>query len=148
MKKILTAITLLIISAGAYAQILTPVQWSYAAKKVSKTEAVILLKATIDEGWHIYSTKPVDGPVKTTFTFKPSKDFTLVGKTAEPKPITKYEKVFKTNVSYFENTVVFQQRIKIKPGKPVAVKGTLEYMTCDDHQCLPPETVNFSVTIK
>jgi len=37
------------------AQILTPVKWSYAAKETGKNEAVVFLKATIDDGWRIYS---------------------------------------------------------------------------------------------
>jgi hypothetical protein len=35
------------------AQILTPVHWSYGAKKISSTEAVVFIKATIDNGWHV-----------------------------------------------------------------------------------------------
>jgi hypothetical protein len=47
-------------------QVLSPVKWSYAAKKISQNEADIYLKATIDDGWHIYSTAQKDGgPIKT-----------------------------------------------------------------------------------
>lgn len=148
MKKIILIIALAATTTLTHAQILTPVHWSYASKKTSPTEAVVLLKATIDNGWHIYSqTVKEGGPVKTTFTFSKSKLYTLIGATAEPKPITKFEKSFGMNVSYFENTVVFQQKVKLKPGQ-TTVKGQLEYMTCNDQKCLPPETVNFAVDIK
>ena len=50
-------------------------------------------------------------------------------------------------VSYFERSVIFQQKVKLK-GKTAIVKGKLEYMVCDDHQCLPPEEIGFSVTVK
>ena len=51
------------------------------------------------------------------------------------------------NVSYFENSVVFQQKIKLKKAA-TTVKGKLEYMTCNDQKCLPPEDLDFSVDVK
>ena len=137
MKKLLLLVTAFAISLGAHAQIEAPVKWSYAAKKISGTEMVVFLKATIQKGWHIYSMHVKDGgPIKTSFTFSPSKEYSLTGKTIEPKPVTKYEKSFTMNVSYFENSVIFQQKIKIKSAKASVVKGKLEYMTCNDVKCL------------
>ncbi len=148
MKKVLLLMIVFMISASAYAQIEAPVKWSYAAKKLNNNEAVILLRATIQDGWHIYSQNVKDGgPIKTSFTFAPSKDYTLVGKPSEPKPVTKYEEAFKMNVSYFEKTVTFQQKIKLKSNKVTAIKGQLEFMTCNDKKCLPPDDVDFTVPL-
>ncbi len=148
MKKTFTIILIMAAFLQSRAQIITPVHWSYAAKKISKDEAVVFIKAKIDQGWHLYSQTIKDGgPAKTIFTFPPSTLYSIVGKTTEPKPITKYEKVFNMNVSYFEHEVIFQQKIKLKTGNTI-VKGTLEYMTCNDHECLPPDVVEFSVPIK
>ena len=149
MKKLIFAAAALLLSIGAKAQIESPVKWSYAAKRISSTEAVVFLRATIQDGWHIYSQTVKDGgPIKTSFTFTPSKEYSLVGETSEPTPITKYESVFSMNVSYFEKTVTFQQKIKLKSAKATTVKGQLEYMTCNDHQCLPPDDVEFSIPVK
>jgi len=148
MKKLLSALFVLFLYTGAHAQILTPVKWSYAAKRINATEAVVFIKATIDNGWHIYSQNVKDGgPVKTEFKFTPSKTYTMVGKTSEPTPVTKFETAFKMNVSYFEKEVVFQQKVKLTSPNATVVKGQLEYMTCNDKQCLPPEDVDFTVTI-
>jgi thiol:disulfide interchange protein DsbD len=148
MKKLLLLITVLMVSAGAFAQIETPVKWAYGAKRISATEAVVFLKATIDDGWHIYSLNVKDGgPIKTSFTFPASKDYVLVGKLSEPAPISKYEPSFKMEVTYFEKTVTFQQKIKLKTAGATVVKGSLEYMTCNDHKCLPPDDVDFSIPI-
>lgn len=148
MKKLLSALLVVFLYTGVQAQILTPVKWSYAAKRISATEAVVFIKATIDNGWHIYSQTVKDGgPIKTDFKFTPSKAYTLVGKTIEPTPVTKFENAFKMNVSYFEKEVIFQQKVKLSSPNAVVVKGQLEYMTCNDHQCLPPEDVDFTVTI-
>ena len=151
MKKIKTGILFLVIllSGNAVkAQILTPVHWSYGAKRISKTEAVLFMKATIDDGWHIYSQTVKDGgPIKTAFTFSPAKQYSLIGTPAEPKPVTQFEKVFGMDVSYFEKSVVFQQKIKLNATQ-VTVKGQLEYMTCNDKQCLPPEDLDFEVVAR
>ncbi|WP_276090090.1 protein-disulfide reductase DsbD domain-containing protein [Pedobacter sp. JY14-1] len=148
MKKLMLLAAGVLISFAASSQILKPVKWAYASKKTGKNEATVFIKATIDNGWHIYSQNMAEGgPVKTTFTFAPSKSFTLNGTTAEPKPVTKFEKTFDMNVSYFEKSVLFQQKIKYTGANPV-VKGTVEFMVCDDQQCLPPETVEFSIPVK
>jgi len=139
---------LLFFSLKSQAQILQPVKWSYAAKKTSPTEAVVFIKATIDRGWHVYSQFVKEGgPVKTTVTFNPSKAYTLIGATIEPKPISRMEKAFNMEVGYFENSVIFQQKIKLKTGQ-TTVSGKLEYMTCNDQQCLPPEDIDFSIPVK
>jgi len=148
MKRALLLMTVFMISMGAYAQIEAPVKWSYAAKRLNSKEAVILLRATIQDGWHIYSQNVKDGgPIKTSFTFTPSKEYAVVGKPAEPTPITHYEDAFKMNVSYFEKTVTFQQKIKLKSDKVTAIKGQLEYMTCNNKKCLPPEDVDFTIPL-
>ncbi len=140
---------MLISAAGAFAQMESPVTWSYVAKKNSAgNEATIYLKATIDDKWHLYSQnlKP-GGPNKTVFTFAPSKDYTLVGKPAEPKPITYYDKNFKMEVAYFADQVIFTQKVKLNK-KETVVKGKVEFMVCDDKQCLPPDEVSFSIPVK
>jgi DsbC/DsbD-like thiol-disulfide interchange protein len=148
MKKIFLLIAAIVITAAVHAQIETPVRWSYAAKKTSATEAVVYFKATIQKGWHIYSQNVKDGgPIKTSFTFAPSKDYSPVGKTIEPKPVSKYEDVFKMNVSYFEKEVVFTQKIKLKSAKASAVTGKLEFGTCNDVKCLPPDELAFSIPL-
>ena len=149
MKKILLAGMVLLGATQAKAQILQPVHWSYAAKKLSPTEAVVLLKATIDPGWHVYSQHVKDGgPVKTTIKFDPSRAYTLVGTPQEAKPVTRMEKTFNMEVSYFEKEVTFQQKVKLTGKSPQVVKGTIEYMVCNDKQCLPPDEIPFSVSTK
>ncbi|WP_345948936.1 protein-disulfide reductase DsbD domain-containing protein [Mucilaginibacter sp. PAMB04274] len=149
MNKLIITLMFTLSSTLLCAQILTPVKWAYAARKISNTEAIIMIKATIDVGWHIYSQNVADGgPVKTTFTFSGNPNYRLLGKTLEPKPITKYEKAFSMNLSYFERSVVFQQKVKLSRTGPITVKGSLEYMTCNDQKCLPPDNVEFTVLIK
>lgn len=148
MKKNLILVVLLCISAASYGQILNPVKWSYASKKINDKEAVIFLKATIDHGWNIYAQKvPENGPVPTTFSFNLSESYQLNGNTNAPHPVVKHDPTFDMEIGYYSETVVFQQRVKLLENS-TAVKGTLSYMACDDTQCLPPEEVAFNIPIK
>lgn len=139
---------LCLMKISAHSQILKPVTWSYAAKKTSPSTATVFIRATVEEGWHLYSQFIKEGgPVKTTFSFPSSNAYSLIGVTAEPKAVAKYEPSFKMEVSYFERSVIFQQKIRLK-GKTASVQGSVEFMVCNDKQCLPPEQVNFSIPIK
>ena len=130
------------------AQLESRVGWSYRAQRISKTEAMVSIKATIDPGWHIYSQYgKINASSNTRFVFTPSKSYALMGKTTEPTPIAKYEKVFGGNVNYFQGSVIFKQKISLKAGATV-IKGKLEYTACDEKSCLPSEEVAFSIPVK
>jgi len=140
--------TLIIFINRVSAQIDKPVRWSYLAKKTNKKEAIIYLKAKIENGWHIYAQNIQSGEsLKTKFSFSPSKNFTRSGKTEEPKPIVKYEKVLKMNLSYFEREVVFQQKIKLNKDA-FTIKGKVEFTACTTTKCLPAEEIDFSIPVK
>jgi hypothetical protein len=147
MKKIFFIALLLIIKTSIQAQILHPVKWSYAAKRTGKQEAVIFFKATIDPGWHIYSQTIKDGgPVRTSFVLNSSPYFEKLGHTTEPKPISGYDKTFAMKISIFETSVTFRQKVRVHKTGTI-VNGNINYMVCNDKQCLPPDDVPFSVTI-
>ena len=148
MKKIILIVAVFLICATSFAQILKPVKWSYASKRINDNEAIVFIKATIEKGWHLYSqTVPDGGPEPTNFSFSASNDYKLKSKTSEPEPITRFEKYFEMKVSYFENSVVFQQQITQVVGSPT-VKGKVVYMVCNDMQCLAPDKVEFSLPVK
>src|SRR5690606_4331124 len=139
MKNLSLIVVMVLMGASsAFSQILEPVKWEFGSKKINDKEAVVFMRAVIDKGWHIYSMNVEDGgPIKTSFAFASSSDFSLIGKTAEPKPKVKYEDVFGMDVAYFNNEVVFQQRVKLNKGQ-TTVRGVVEFMACDAEQCLPP----------
>ena len=150
MRKLIFIFSLLLIgfTSKSNAQLEKPVSWSYSARKLDKLNAIVYFKASIDEGWHIYAQNGKSGgPTPTKFSFNTNKDYVLLGKAMEPKPMIKFEKVYGFNVSYFEKEVVFQQKIKLN-SKQTVIKGKVEFMVCNNHQCLPPDEVNFSVPVK
>ena len=101
----------------------------------------------MNTNWHIYSLAIKSIPAKTSFSFNPSKDFSLIGNMVEPKPITKYDKNLKANLTYFEKEVVFTQKIKLNKSTTV-VKGSLDFTACNDKSCLPAETIPFAIAVK
>lgn len=146
---ILTGILIILLQSLSFAQVLTPVKWSFSTKQLSPSEVQLVFKATIDKTWHLYSQdiKP-DGPVPTSFNIEKSKDFELVGKVKEPKAIEEYDPNFDMVLKYFADQAVFTQKIKVLSPKDFVIKGYLEFMCCDDKQCLPPNEVEFEFKIK
>ncbi|CAN5187370.1 cytochrome c biogenesis protein CcdA [soil metagenome] len=117
------------------------VKWTYSTNKISDCEYELLFKATIDKGFHLYSQiadPSGDGPLPTVFTFDASKDYELIGKTSEPKPIEKAEPVFGPDiiVKYFETTATFKQKIRVKNKMSFKVTGIIDGMACNDGSCV------------
>jgi thiol:disulfide interchange protein len=132
----------------AQAQVFSPVKWNFSSKKISDIEAEITLKATIDKGWHVYSQNIAnDGPVPTSFNFEKNANYSLVGKVTEGKAIEEQDVNFGMLLKFFEHEAIFKQKVKLLSNKAFSIKGTLEYMCCDNTKCLPPETVDFEVKI-
>lgn len=142
----LTVCILLFFSANA--QLLKPVKWDYSAKRNNANEAVLTLTAYIEKGWHLYSQHiPENGPVPTSFKFNKSADYELAGTVNEGKPEEVYDPNFQMNLKYFSDKAVFTQKIKFKKNTETKVSGTLEFMVCDNKQCLPPEDIEFTINV-
>ena len=130
-------------------QVLTPVKWSFKVQQNKPDEATLLLVATIDYNWHLYSQDiPPKGPIPTTFSFTPGPEYKLIGKVTEPKAIEENDPNFNMVLKFFSESVTFRQKIKVLSAKDFVIKGKLEFMCCDDKQCIPPEEVEFSFNIK
>jgi thiol:disulfide interchange protein DsbD len=153
MKKIPACLlALLFIPILSFSQILTPVKWSFRVEQTKPDEAILHMVAKIDHGWHIYSRNnplPPDGPVGTTFVFNKSKDYSIEGPVTEPKPIVETDSQFDNQtLRYFDIKADFKQKIKVLSKKDFKVTGTLEFMCCDNGQCIPPDNVDYSFDIK
>ncbi len=130
------------------AQILNPVKWDYSTNKISDCEVELTFKATLDEGWHVYGQKAYDdGPIPTSIHFVKSSNYELVGKTIESKLIKKFEPVFGTELEFFDKEAIFKQKVRIKSDKSFEIKDTLEFMTCNNVQCLAPTTLFHSFKV-
>jgi hypothetical protein len=150
MKKIALLVLLLATGFVCNAQIQNPVKWNYKLKKVNTTTYEVQITATIDKGWHIYSqTTPDGGPVPTTLKFAKNPLVKLVGVAKEVGKLEqRYEELFGVDVKQFSNSVSFVQTVKVKAAVKTSVIGTVEFMVCNDAQCLPPTTNKYSLSIQ
>jgi hypothetical protein len=145
MKKLFLGLFLLIAGVAANAQILNPVKLSYTAKKTGANQYEIRIKALIEPKWHLYSTANPDGGADATVVKFTNADG--VNKLKEDgKMQTVFEKAFGVNQKFFENNVDFVQVVKVRPGEK-KVRGTIEYMVCNDKKCLPPKEVEFEIKL-
>ena len=120
------------------------VDFSHYVKQTADDEITIFFSGKMSDGWHIYSQNEKNGPTPTTLTISSIKGAKPVGTlTADRKPIKKFEEVFDAEVMYFEKSVLFSQKLKLTDSK-YAVEGYLEYGACNDQNCLPPTSVDFS----
>lgn len=148
MRKLLgLLVALLITPLLMNAQILKPVHWSYSKQKLGNNQYIIHMKATIDPGWHVYAQDAGEGPIPTSFTFKKNDKLTFKGKVRGVGKLHKsFDKNFNSVLKYYENSVDFVQYVEAKPGAK-AVEGTLEYMVCNNEQCLPPKDIDFKINL-
>lgn len=147
MKKIFLLVTALWSLQIAAAQ--NPVKWEFKAKKIDGESYEVSLTAMIQGKWHIYSQlTPEGGPVPTQIVFSKNPLIVLNGTIKEVGNLhEKHEEVFGINVKYYDGKVVFKQIITVKKKVKTKLSGTVEYMVCDDKQCLPPKKEAFTISL-
>lgn len=147
-KRILGVLVLLLSVVSLRAQIQNPVSWSFSQKALSGNEVELTFTATVESGWHMYSQFVAEGgPIPTSFKFEKNPAVQVEGKVSEPKPTEEFDKNFGITLKYFSGKIVFKQKVKVNAATTV-FKGTVEYMSCDDHQCTPPQETDFSFKLK
>ena len=149
MKKILFPLILSLLAFAVHAQIQEPVKFKTELKNVSATELEIVFTASIEQGWHVYSTELGDGgPISATFNTDKLTGAQLDGKLRPVgKEVSSFDKLFEMNVRYFEHNAQFVQKLKLTGGD-YQITGYLEYGACNDENCLPPTQVEFSFSGK
>ncbi len=134
-------------SLGLQAQILNPVGWSTRLEPIEGDVFALQIVARIDKGWAVYSQfTPEGGPSPTTIAWEVADHYELIGKTTETGDKKEgLDPIFEIEVIKFQSKkeLVFTQKVRIKKyGQPI--NAVLEFMCCDDEQCLPPSEETFS----
>ncbi|TPG36153.1 protein-disulfide reductase DsbD family protein [Flavobacterium pectinovorum] len=148
MKNIIT-ILLFLLSCSMFGQMYNPVKWTTSVEKVSDKEYILKAEAAIQAGWHLYGQYIEEGgPSATAFNFKnPKKNFDLVGKTTEGKGHEVVDKIFNMKIKYFEEKALFTQKVKFNSDEITNIAAEVEFMVCDDSNCLPPSSEELSFKI-
>ena len=141
MRLLLSLLTTVLV-LGTQAQIVDPVHFTSKLKTGNGAEAEIVFHATIDKGWHVYSTDIGDnGPIEATFNIVKMDGAEPVGKLVpRGNVIKKMDQLFDMELKYFEGEATFVQKIRFtKPQYDIDCY--LEYGACNDESCLPPSEV-------
>ena len=128
----------------AQGQIVNPVHFSSQLKKLKGNEGEIVFSATVDDGWHVYSTDMGnDGPISATFNVVKMEGVEKVGK-LQPRGnvIKQYDKMFGMELRFFEKKAQFVQKVRFTQSHYV-IDCYLEFGACNDEMCLPPTEVSF-----
>ena len=148
MRKMSLLLTCLLIITIGLAQ--KPVTWNYTAKKISDKTYEIHIKATIQDGWHLYAQSQSENFIGTATSIRFTKH-PLVLFTGKPTEVgsleIKKEPSLGVESREYKEGVDFVQRVKLKGEIKTNVTGSIEFQVCTDEMCLQPTKVNFSVPL-
>lgn len=141
---------LFLIGSVSNAQIHNPVTWDTSVEKINDSEFDLVITAEIETGWHLYSQKvPEGGPIPTSIKIlEDDKKYQLIGTPQEGKGHEEYDNVFNMDIKYFETKAVFKQKIRLLSSEKITISGVLEFMVCDDTNCLPPTEIDLTFEVQ
>ena len=144
MKKFVTIILLCLVAAVTAVQ--AQVSFNVSYKRVNPTTIDIVFSGKAQPGWHIYSTNIGEGgPTPASFKVDKIKGAKLKGALkAGPGAKTMQDPIFEMQVSFFEGSATFTQRVELL-DKDYQLDGYLKYGACNDENCLPPTSVEASL---
>lgn len=139
-KAIALVAALLIGSVATFAQAPeATAKWSVSGKAVSDNVFELTFKASIEDGWHIYTIDHAYNPIVIEFAESP--EYSLEGTLNQVTEPTEFkgEKVF-------FDSVTITQLVRLT-GSEAMVTGEVSWSGCDDRFCAAPETWEFSVPL-
>ena len=114
----------------------------------SGEEFTAILKARLENEWHLYSMElPAGGPIPTKIWVEEGAAFVAAGDPRQPAPIPWFDQNFNMETSYFEGEVDFEVPVKVKESAPLGdqeLTVKVRFMVCNDTSCLPPRTLTFT----
>ncbi|MEY3416968.1 MAG: hypothetical protein RL060_1079 [Bacteroidota bacterium] len=121
-------------ASTSFSQVYDPVKWEYylvpQPQKVGD-EVELVLKATIQSGWHLYANDfdPNLGPILTNIKLNPHPSFKALGKLQSVQSKHAFDDVWEGDVATFDIKGEFRQKIKVLKNA-VELKGNLHYQAC------------------
>ncbi len=139
-----------LIGSVTNAQIHKPIVWETSVEKINESDFNLIISATIEAGWHLYSQNvPEGGPIPTSISINnDGENFQLIGNPIEGKGHEEYDNVFDMKIKFFEKNTSFKQKIRLLTNEKIAIEGTVEFMVCDDTFCLPPTEIDISFEVQ
>lgn len=112
--------------------------------------AVAIIEANIEEGWRIYSIRPTEGPLPTSFETDKLGVFEKVGTYSESLPIFKHDENFGIVVGMHSGKATFRVPVFIKKNEQGATSGNIivRWMACTDTTCTRPMETLLKINLK
>ena len=119
------------------AQFEEPVVWKSKVEQLAEDRYQLIFEAGIAPNWHLYSQfSDPEGAIPTEFVFDQTDSFKLVGNVTESESVVDYDQVFEMDLTYFNNSAVFQQQIQVLDDRLTQIKVEINYQACDDELCI------------
>ena len=145
----------LLLAAGSVAAPPDPVAWKLQPQPATPVKAgarlAVKLVATVQDGWHLYSLKPMpEGPIPTRIWLAEGQPFTIAGAIQAPDPQVMQDPSFGMEVELYEGETVFTLPVKVAAGAmpgPQKLIVSASYQSCNAKLCLPPKTVKAELPV-
>lgn len=139
-KAMALVATLLLGSVASFAQAPeATAKWSVSSKAVSGDVFELTFKASIEDGWHIYTIDHEYNPIVIEFT--PSEGYSLEGGLNQVTKPSDFQ-----GEKVFFDFVTLTQRVKLT-GNEATVTGEVSWSGCNDRFCAAPESWEFSMPL-
>lgn len=130
------------------AQMFTPVKWSTSVKMTDDVNGVIVMTASVDRGWHVYSNDldPSVGPTPLSISWDKLDGVKLKGNWKPSKAAHReYDNMFEAELSWWTGSVELRQPFTATKDK-FTIEGTIRYSACNDQNCIPPSQESFTLS--
>ena len=118
-----------------------PVTWQTSVSVEGGTP-VIILTATIDGGWHLYSQNHKGTALPLVISLQPSECYKPLQQkfTETPEPTEHYDDFLNETELYHSGVVTYQMPIKVLSDTAFAISVSVEGQACIDGACVPVES--------
>lgn len=127
-----------------------PVTWSISRVAEQDGSWTVIFRADIVPGWYLYSQQSFGdmGPMPTRIVFDTLAHAMPSGPSVEAgeHTVQGHDAVFDMEVKKFKGWAVFSQRLTVSDPK-LPITGRLEFMSCDDRQCIFPDPKYFKLLL-
>ena len=124
------------------------VKWSSSIEYATHDSLQVVFHVELAPGWSIYSQhQRGTGPIPTSINISNVANMSFNERSAFASD--GYDPIWDLPIKKFTNEVFFTSTAFVRQDllKEDTVQGNYEYMICDSMQCLPPQWVEFEISI-
>ena len=111
-----------------------PVSWTQELIPLGDQQYELVMRATIEDGWHIYSQFTAEGgSLPSEFTYvNVGEAYELIGNTTESETLKVYSEIFEVEETYFKEKAEFRQKVRLLRPDIGQIRVELFYQVCKE----------------